>query len=513
MASASRIRLRSVLNEWIIVIVFLMLALAAVGGYMTYTAYENPGTTVETEQVSSWEANGTYTTAARVTKPNPLYPIGTTLQGNPAYFTAASPIIDGQFRFGYNATGSGSMTMTAQQTLILRSISNDGTGTTEYWRTTKPIGQRRMDDVGPGEMMTASFEWNVSRQYLRAQNISERLNNPPGSTQLLVVSTVQMEGTVNNQPVTEAAQYRLPIEVNGATFEPAGVQGSALTGSTTTQVTRQQTYGQLWRLGGPGAIVFGLLGLITVAYIYIGTELLSISDAERRFVTFQSSRDEFDDWITTAELPEAATDRPTASVETLEGLVDTAIDIDSRVLTPPGETAFYVPHDDLLCVYRPSPEVQSVMEPNSTERTTVPESSKDTVDESESSETSDSFLSVLGGSTDDSDEQETDNSETSQDSQATTDNKSAQSEPESESEPDESTIAEESGASVTSTDWDAITSSEQDQEQSDGDTDTDTNTDQTSDFDVGIFDNRHSESESEPTSETGDGSTDNTEDN
>jgi len=315
MASASRIRLRSVLSEWIIAVVFVMLALAAVGGYMTYTAYENPGTTVETEQVSSWEANGTYTTAARVTEPNPLYSVGTTLQGGPAYFMTASPIIDGEFRFGYNATDGGSVTMAAQQTLVLRSVSEDGDETVEYWRTTRPIGQQRMSDIGPDETMTASFEWNVSRQYLRAENISERLNNPPGSTQLLVVSTVQMEGTINGQPVTEATQYRLPIEVDEAIFEPSGVQGSALTGSTTTQVTQEQTYGQLWRLGGPAAIVFGLLGLITVTYIYIGTEILNISDAERKFVTFQSSRDEFDDWITTAELPEATTDRPTASVE------------------------------------------------------------------------------------------------------------------------------------------------------------------------------------------------------
>ncbi len=59
--------------------ILIMIAFAAVGGYVTYTAYEDPGTTVETEQVSSWEANGTYTTAARVTEPNPLYPVGTTL--------------------------------------------------------------------------------------------------------------------------------------------------------------------------------------------------------------------------------------------------------------------------------------------------------------------------------------------------------------------------------------------------------------------------------------------------
>jgi hypothetical protein len=52
MNSALKIRLRSMLSEWIVAGIFIMIALAAVGGYVSYTAYENPATTVETEQVS-----------------------------------------------------------------------------------------------------------------------------------------------------------------------------------------------------------------------------------------------------------------------------------------------------------------------------------------------------------------------------------------------------------------------------------------------------------------------------
>ena len=126
-----------------------------------------------------------------------------------------------------------------------------------------------------------------------------------------------MEGTVNGQPVAETAQYRLPVEVSESTFQPASMQGSALTGSSTTQITRQQTYGPLWRFGGPVAIAIGMLGGLSLLYIRVGTELLDISQTEDTFVTFQSARNEFSEWITTAELPGAATDRPAASVETL----------------------------------------------------------------------------------------------------------------------------------------------------------------------------------------------------
>ena len=389
MNPALKIRLRSILSEWIVAGILIMIAFAAVGGYVTYTAYENPGTTVETEQVSSWEANGTYTTAARVTEPNPLYPVGTTLTSSPAYFMTASPVIDGEFRFGYDSTDGGSVTLAVKQELLLRSISEDETEITEYWRKTKSMGGGSATDVSPGETMTVPFEWNVSEQYLRGEEISGRLGGAPGSTQLLVVSTVQMEGTVNGQPVAETAQYRLPVEVSESTFQPASMQGSALTGSSTTQITRQQTYGPLWRFGGPVAIAIGMLGGLSLLYIRVGTELLDISQTEDTFVTFQSARNEFSEWITTAELPGAATDRPAASVETLEGLVDTAIDVDSRVLKPPGEVAFYVLDGDLVYVYRPSPAVRSMIEPDSDSRPSVPESPSSAETRDESSTTDD----------------------------------------------------------------------------------------------------------------------------
>lgn len=116
---------------------------------MTYTAYENPGTTIKIEQVSSWEASGTYTTAARVTEPNLLYSVRTTLQGGPVYFITASSIIDGEFQFRYDATDDGSVTMTAEQTLVLRSVGEDGEETIEYWRTTSTIGQQRVREISP----------------------------------------------------------------------------------------------------------------------------------------------------------------------------------------------------------------------------------------------------------------------------------------------------------------------------------------------------------------------------
>ncbi|ERG99388.1 MAG: hypothetical protein J07HQX50_00533 [Haloquadratum sp. J07HQX50] len=324
----------------------------------------------------------------------------------------ASPVIDAEFSFGYDSTDGGPVTLAVKQELVLRSISEDETEITEYWRKTKSMGGGSATDVSPGETMTVPFKWNVSKQYLRGEEISGQLGGAPGSTQLLVVSTVQMEGTVNGQPVAETAQYRMPVEVSASTFQPASVQGSALTGSSTTQITRQQTYGPLWRFGGPVAIAIGMLGGLSLLYIRVGTELLDISQTEDTFVTFQSARNEFSEWITTAELPGAATDRPAASVETLEGLVDTAIDMNSRVLKPPGKVAFYVLDADLVYVYRPPPAVRSMIETDSDSRTSVPESPSSaetrdvssTTDDRNSSEPTDGWSWLSQSDSDEPDE-------------------------------------------------------------------------------------------------------------
>ncbi|MFC7173994.1 hypothetical protein ACFQL0_12795 [Haloplanus litoreus] len=92
-------------------------------GFAAYTAYASPGTTVEERQVSSWEGNGTYTTAARVTEPNPLYPVDTDLSNRPAYFLSVSPEMQGRFGFSYRASDGGSLDVGIRNRLVMRAAS------------------------------------------------------------------------------------------------------------------------------------------------------------------------------------------------------------------------------------------------------------------------------------------------------------------------------------------------------------------------------------------------------
>jgi hypothetical protein len=356
MSRVWEVRGRILLGRWFAVVLLLAVVVATLGGYATYTAYGAPGTTTEQRQVSSWEATGTYDVSARVSEPNPLYPVDTQLDDQPAYFLSISPVARGTFGFGYQATNGGDVDVTIQQTLVLRAIdtqpTENGEMTVEYWRLTEPLGTERAADVGPGESVERSFERNISATADRMSTVSGQLGGTPGTTEMLIVSTVEFQGTVNGKEVDRTTTYRLPIEVDSTTYQPGSVAGENPDGSTTELVTRQRTYGPLYRIGGPVASLIGLVGVGALAYGRYDGRFV-VSEAERAALEFESTREEFDDWITTARLPEPIRARPRVEVESLDGLVDTAIDVDSRVFETPERDAFYVADDGLLYAYEP----------------------------------------------------------------------------------------------------------------------------------------------------------------
>jgi len=350
-------RVRAAVDEWFWAVVLVAVVIAGVGGYATYTAYADPGTVVEERQVANWEGNGSYSTAATVTEPNPLYAEGTELSDRPAYFLTVSPRLDGTFAFEYAATDGGSVDVAVEQTLVLRAVAegDDGSARTEYWRIEESLGATDASGVAPGEPVRATFSRNVSRVAGRMANVSERLGGSPGTAEIVVVNTVELDGEINGHTVERAATYRLPIDVDGPTYTPGQLQGQAMSDTTTERITRQRTYGPLRRIGGPVALLVGVVGLGGLAYGRHDGRLTA-SAAERARLEFESTRTEFDDWITVARLPSTVLDRPRVEVDSLSGLVDTAIDVDARVFERPDGTAFYVTHGDLLYVYTPPPD-------------------------------------------------------------------------------------------------------------------------------------------------------------
>lgn len=345
-------RLRALVNERFDVIVVILAVLVCLGGAATYTAHVDPGTTTEQRPVSSWETAGWFNHSATVTESNSLYPVGTTLIDRSVYFASIAPWLNGTYSFTYDASEGGDLNGTVSLQFVLRSVEETRESETVVWRITEPLGTASNESLEPGETIRVPFSVNVNETMNRTQEIEEELNHPPGSSELLIRATVDIQGTVNGRDVDHVMDHALPVKVQQGTYRPANPSVMTDRQESTRTVTVQRTYGPLKTVGGPllllGSAV-ALVGLVTARK----RENIALSQNERELLAYHDDCADFDDWISPIHLPEEAFDLPRAEAASLGALVDFAIDTDNAVIEDPGGDAYYVVYNGYLYTYRP----------------------------------------------------------------------------------------------------------------------------------------------------------------
>ena len=355
---------RAALESWFEVVVVAFLVLALVGGWVAYGAHVDPGTTTEERTVSSWATTGAYTHQATVTEPNPVYDRGTTLENRSMYLLAATPDLDGQFAFSYNATDGGSLDVELEEALVVRAVDERQERTAVVWEQSRTLETRAESDVAPGSRVTVPFSLDVNRTQNRTEQISERLGNPPGEPRVLVLTTVQFSGTVNGQAVNRTAVYAMPITFSQNAYR-VNATAETTRDETTTLVEVPREPGTLPATGGPLLFALGLLGLVAVAAARVRGDV-ELTERERARLAFEADRDEFDEWLTSFELPPEALDLPRAEASSLADLVDFAIDTNNSVVENPGSETYYVRHDGVLYTYEP-PATDAPGEPSASD--------------------------------------------------------------------------------------------------------------------------------------------------
>lgn len=125
--------------------------------------------------------------------------------------------------------------------------------------------------------------------------------------------------------------------------------------SSAEQTTRTQTPvspGPLRGVGGPLLLVLSLVGLVGLA-VGQATVGLTVSETERARLAYRRQREEYDEWITTGTVPSESLADPTVEVDSLEGIVDVAVDIDRRVIDDSDSTRLVVLGEEVNYVYTP----------------------------------------------------------------------------------------------------------------------------------------------------------------
>jgi hypothetical protein len=351
------LRARQAMTEYVGVVVAVLVVLALLGGWLTYTGYAAPGTETEQRVVSSWEERGAYSHAATVTEPNPLYDQGTVLEDRSVYFTSIAPRLNGTFTYGYTASGDGELSVTVEPLLVVRSVEEEQGGNgTVFWERTDPLGDATSQRLAPGERVRVPFELNVSAVANRTERIEQHLGGSVGTTEALVRARVTASGTVNGAPVEESRAYDLPVEL-GTAYRVESVENPVETHERRETTTAPADPGALRTVFGP---MIALGALLLLGAVVVGTTRgdVRLDDEERERLRYTGDRSEFDDWITRFRLPTSVHERERAEAESLSDLVDLAIDTDNGVVEDPADGAYYVVTPDLLYVYTPPEDAE-----------------------------------------------------------------------------------------------------------------------------------------------------------
>lgn len=344
--------LRNRLGTLAPLLLIVALLVAGVGGWMTYTAHADPGTRTETRTVSQWTTATGVQHSAVVREENEVFPVGERFSDRSVYYTQVMPVLDGTYRLRYTASESGTMTARTELTLVIRAVegTEQGESETVYWRVTDPLANATATDVRAGETVRTSFDLNVSALDARVERLGESLGGTSGSVETFVRARTTLEGTVNGRDESRTLTTEIPLQLDDTTYS-VGAAGDERTFPRTRPVTVRQSYGPLWSLGGPLLAFLGLAAVAGLAYA-VRTGRFDLTETERARLEYERAYAEFDEWVTTARIPDEALEGATLTVDSLEGLVDIAIDTNNRVIETP-DSGFVVLDDGLVYTFTP----------------------------------------------------------------------------------------------------------------------------------------------------------------
>ena len=341
------VRLRTVTDEWFVLVVAALLALSLFGGWMAYSAYaEEPEAEIEEQTVEAWSSTGGFSHSAEIQRSNAVFEVGERLSHQPVYFTRVAPELEGDFTHSYSAE-SGDVTVDVSLERQARAVDDDG----EYWSTSEQLNATTEEGVEPGERVSSPFDVDVPTMVNETERIEASLGNSPGNVETVVVAHVRMDGTIDGEDINQTDSYELLIEPDGDTYRVEGPVAERQTAERTEEVETAGTPGTSGVLPGTVLMVLSLTALGAVAFGK-SNDILAPDEAELERFRLENERAEFDDWISTGSIPEDVSERTRLEVDTLEDLVDVAVDHDRRVIEDrETEGVYYVVEDDLLYVY------------------------------------------------------------------------------------------------------------------------------------------------------------------
>lgn len=290
-------------------------------------AYTTPQVETVTEQTNEQTVRVTAGTSAIVTGNTSLYESGERLRNKPVYFINATPRLRLHVR---TDVPDGQSVNVTQRVLLEKRAVRDGRA---FWESTTVLNATERS-ITDGEATTTT---TINLDALAAEMEQRRLEiGTVGTTEV----RIHVETTYETDSYSGTLNSTTPVRITERAYWLDGDIQSNRTHATTVrrQVERPP---EPTSYGGPALLgVLALVGAVGVAYI--SHRGIDIQTAE-----VELSRSRYSEWISRGAFP-TKTEKTYVRVDSLEDLVDIAIDSNKRVIHDEEYDAYAVVDGDLI---------------------------------------------------------------------------------------------------------------------------------------------------------------------
>lgn len=342
------LKLRRLLDRRFIVVIALLVALAAVGGWAAYTAHLSPGEQTEEQVISTVSVSGSYDHGATVREQNPAFAIDSRLNNRAIYPVGAAPQFDGVYALSYSADSASDVSVEIRQTVTVRAIEEE----TVVWSDQLDDRTVSVKNVEPGEQVTVPLSVDMASVQQRIDRIQKSLGTLPGSYEVIVETRPVLSGTLNEESQTVSRSESLTVTPENNVYEVTSDAGGVTKTAQTEIITTTRERSPLMGIGGPLGVIVAVLTILGLAWGRHTGEL-TLTGKEQAWLDYRDDRTEFDEWITRVELPSDTRNSAEARAASLQDLVDVSMDMDAPVMEDPLTGDFFV--TDGAQVYRYSP--------------------------------------------------------------------------------------------------------------------------------------------------------------
>ena len=324
------LQLRAFLNEWAAVLIVVLLIASAGVGWWAYQINLEPSVETEQRLTEQWSESTAFSHSAPITNDSLPFAAGERATNRPLYYTSLSEELAGTYRYGYTAD-SGSVNVTTDTYLLIRGGRIENNNMTEtYWEVSEPLAADS-ETLDPGESHQVEFIVDITETLDTIGTVEQQLDSSEGLVDVRVVSVSELSGNVDSDSVETTYRSELPIVVSPSTFR---VDNAVTIDETHESFETVEVLAEPSPLQAYGSIVaFGFVVMLLILVIglrYSG--YTKLTDQEQELIAIEQARERFSEWITTGEFPSEREYEQTVLVDSLEGLVDVAIDTNKRVI-------------------------------------------------------------------------------------------------------------------------------------------------------------------------------------